>query len=114
VNAFRGRLRGNHLVLDDGGGLSVADHPTDGDAIAVVAPHAVTLHRAEPDSSARNAWPVTVAEVTADGHRVRVRCTGRPEVVAEVTPEAVAALDLVEGATVWASVKATEITVVLL
>jgi molybdate transport system ATP-binding protein len=43
-----------------------------------------------------------------------VQCDGRPPVVAEVTPAAVADLQLREGEQVWASTKATEVTVVLL
>jgi molybdopterin-binding protein len=114
VNAYRGRLVGTRLALDGGGELSVADSADDVDAIGVIAPHAVTLHRTRPESSARNTWPVTVTELAGHGHRVRVRCDGQPDVVAEVTPEAVGALSLTEGARAWASVKATEITVVLL
>jgi molybdate transport system permease protein len=114
VNAYRGVLTGDRMTLDDGGTLSVADTADRAEAVAEVAPQAVTLHPARPESSARNAWPVTVTELAADGHRVRVRCAGHPDVVAEVTPGAVNELGLAEGASVWASVKATEITVVLL
>jgi molybdopterin-binding protein len=114
VNAYRGVLTGDRMTLDDGGALSVADTADRAEAVAVVAPQAVTLHPARPESSARNAWPVTVTELAADGHRVRVRCAGHPDVVAEVTPGAVNELGLAEGASVWASVKATEITEVLL
>jgi molybdate transport system permease protein len=98
VNAYRGRLVGHRLTLRDGGELSVADTAPDAEAMAVVAPHAVTLHRAAPESSARNAWPVTVTDLAGDGHRVRVHCAGEPDVVAEVTPEAVEALSLADGA----------------
>jgi molybdopterin-binding protein len=114
VNAFAGRLIGYRLVLHDGGELSVAESGADVAALAVLAPHAVTVHRDRPAGSARNTWPVTVSELSTQGHRVRVRCTGRPDVVAEVTPEAVAELSLSEGAAAWVSAKATEITVVLL
>ena len=114
VNAYRGRLAGNRLTLDGGGELNVVDAAEDAEALAVIPPQAVTLHRARPESSARNAWPVTVAELAGDVQRVRAHCTGTPDIVAEVTPEGVGALQLAEGATLWASVKATEITVVLL
>jgi molybdate transport system permease protein len=115
VNAFHGRLHGHRLALDDGGELTVAEATgTDSDAMAVVAPYAVVLHRERPEGSARNVWPVTVAELTGGADRIRVRCAGQPAVVAEVTPDAVAELGLTEGASVWASVKATEVTVVLL
>ncbi|MGZ4705964.1 MAG: TOBE domain-containing protein, partial [Acidimicrobiales bacterium] len=43
------------------------------------------------------------------GDRVRVRLAGDVSLVAEVTPAAVAAMGLVEGESVWATVKATEI-----
>ena len=45
------------------------------------------------------------------GDRVRVRLDGEIALVAEVTPAAVAEMGLVEGESVWATVKATEITV---
>lgn len=114
VNAYQGRLAGSRLRIAGGGELTVAESAEEGEAIGVVAPNAVSLHPHRPDSSARNAWPVTVAELATDGHRVRVHCTGDPDVVAEVTPGAVAELALGEGTPVWASIKATEITVVLL
>jgi molybdate transport system ATP-binding protein len=45
------------------------------------------------------------------GDRVRVRVTGQVPIVAEVTPAAVGELHLADGGPVWASVKATEVTV---
>lgn len=116
ANAFAGRLAGTTLQVDSGGELTVVDPPgVDGQAaLGVVPAHAVALHRQRPSGSARNAWPVTVADLTALGSRVRVECTGTPPVVAEVTPQAVADLALSEGSEVWATVKATEVTVVLL
>ena len=43
------------------------------------------------------------------GEHVRVRLSGELDLVAEVTPAAVAELGLIEGAAVWASVKATDV-----
>jgi molybdate transport system ATP-binding protein len=40
-----------------------------------------------------------------------VQVTGSPSVLADVTPAAVAELDLVPGSTVWVSVKASEVEV---
>ena len=37
--------------------------------------------------------------------------TGPPDVLADVTTDAVADLDLATGAEIWVSVKATEVTV---
>jgi molybdate transport system permease protein len=120
-NAFAGRLRGHAVLLDSGGAITAAGVTADGaapvdgaPALAVVPAHAVTVHRDQPDSSARNVWPVVVRDLVATGGRVRVRCEGAPPVLVEVTPEAVADLQLADGAQVWASVKATEVTVVLL
>ena len=52
-----------------------------------------------------------VAGVEAVGDRVRVAVAGPPDVLADVTPAAVADLDLAAGAAVWVSVKASELTV---
>jgi len=40
---------------------------------------------------------------------VRLRTSGRPEVLADLTPASVAALGIVPGTAVWLSVKATEV-----
>jgi molybdopterin-binding protein len=114
LNAFRGRTSGRAVELDDGGRLVAADVPAGARAevLAVVPAHAVTLSRVQPSGSARNTWPVVVRELVATGSRIRIRCEGRPGVVAEVTAEAVAELALAEGVEAWASTKATEVTVV--
>ena len=115
ANAFTGHAAGTTLHLAGGGELVLAEPvPEPSPALGVVPAHAVSLHRTRPRSSARNAWPVTVRELAAAGSRVRVQCDGRPPVVAEVTADAVADLGLREDEQVWASVKATEVTLVLL
>lgn len=114
-NAWPGSVRQAAVALQGGGTMQPADPVSgDGSAVLVVVPaHAVTLHRERSrSSSARNFWPVRVDDLVATGSRVRVRCHGEPPVVAEVTPGAVADLGLADGAEVWASVKATEVTVV--
>jgi molybdopterin-binding protein len=115
ANAFVGHASGGTLLVDGGGMLALPEPvPAAGPALGVVPAHAVTLHREKPRGSARNAWPVVVRELVPAGARVRVQCDGQPAVVAEVTPEAVADLRLADGEQVWASTKATEVTVVLL
>jgi molybdate transport system permease protein len=115
ANAFPGRASGTTLLVDGGGTLALAEPvAAAGPALGVVPAHAVTLHRDRPRGSARNAWPVVVRELMPAGARVRVRCDGQPAVVAEVTPQSVADLRLRDGEQVWASAKATEVTVVLL
>ena len=114
LNAFRGSTTRRTVELDDGGRLVAADVPPGSatEVLAVVPAHAVTLSRVQPSGSARNSWPVVVRELVATGSRIRIRCEGRPDVVAEVTAEAVADLALAEGVHAWASTKATEVTVV--
>ncbi|MGY1435015.1 ABC transporter permease [Streptomyces reniochalinae] len=115
-NALAGTAaRDGSLVLEDGGSLVVADPVAEGtQVLAVIAPEAVALHRERPQGSPRNVWAGTVREVTAVGSRMRVlvTCTGRPDLVAEVTADAVAELGLEDGAAVFAGIKATEITLV--
>jgi molybdate transport system ATP-binding protein len=55
--------------------------------------------------------PGTVEHLDVEGDRVRVIVAGAVPVTAEVTPAAVAELELTAGATVWASIKATEVSV---
>lgn len=114
ANAFPGRADGARLLVDGGGTLSLAEPVAESAAaLGIVPAHAVSLHRDRPRGSARNAWPVVVREVVPAGARMRVQCDGFPSVVAEVTPEAVTELRLRDGESAWASVKATEVTVVL-
>ncbi|MER5368693.1 ABC transporter permease [Streptomyces sp. NPDC002722] len=105
------------LVLAGGGRLVVADSLAEGAAaLAIIAPEAVSVHRDRPGGSPRNVWPGTVRELTAVGSRLRVVIASAeaPDLVAEITPEAATELGLVEGTAVWTSVKATEVTVVVL
>ncbi len=101
------------LTTDDGAVLVVPPDTASGRACASIRPSAVTVHRARPEGSARNAWPMTIAEVDARTDRARVRLTGDRglELVAELTPSGLAALGLVPGDTAWASVKASEVVV---
>ncbi|MDK0517884.1 ABC transporter permease [Streptomyces sp. ML-6] len=115
-NAWAGTAAGDGtLALADGGRLVVADAPAEGTAVlAVIAPEAVAVHRDRPAGSPRNVWPGIVRELTAVGSRIRVAVVldEAPDLVAEITPQAAAELGLGEGTAVWASVKATEVTVV--
>jgi molybdate transport system permease protein len=116
ANACRGRSRGGAVAVDGGGRLVAVDVPAeDGvELLAVFPPYAVVVSDAPPSGSARNAWRVTVRHLSDLGGRVRVDADGAPPVVAEVTAAAVTELGLHEGAGAWVSVKATEVTVVVL
>jgi molybdate transport system ATP-binding protein len=111
INLLHATATGEHTVrLDTGAQLTLAD-PVPGPDVAIsIRPQAIALHRHEPDSSARNTWSATVADLEADRDRVRVTLAGPVPATAEVTPAAVADLDLAPGTAVWATVKAVDLT----
>jgi molybdate transport system ATP-binding protein len=110
VNLFRGLAAGRTIRLDVGG-IVVAADIHHGEVFAAVHPHAVALHRRLPEGTPRNVWAGTADALEVVGDRVRVRVTGVVPIVAEVTPAAAAELRLADGGPLWASVKATEVTV---
>lgn len=114
LNLYRGRAAAGRVEVGDGAAtldtatLDTAD-PLDGDVFLAFAPAAVALYRTRPDGSPRNLWRASVAAIERQGDRVRVQLSGPPfDAVAEVTPAAVAELQLSEGSPIWAAVKATE------
>ncbi len=110
VNLFRGRASQNVITLADGGSLTAAG-AADGDVFAVVHPRTVALYRTRPDGTPRNVWEGRAVDLDLEGDRVRVRLSGIPPIVAEVTPAAVRELGLDRGDQVWVAVKATEVSV---
>jgi molybdate transport system ATP-binding protein len=110
VNLFRGQAAGHTVELDGGGALVAADG-YHGEVFAAVHPHAVALHRRAPEGTPRNVWTGTAETLEVVGDRVRVRVAGQVPVIAEVTPAAASELRLADGGPVWASVKATEVSV---
>jgi molybdate transport system ATP-binding protein len=112
VNLLHGTAAGDRTVrLESGAELAVADRVPAGALTVAIRPRAVSLHRARPEGSPRNAWPTTVVDVAADrgDDRVRVELHGDVDLVAEVTPGAVAELALGPGQQVWAAVKAVDV-----
>ncbi len=88
-------------------GLVEGDAPAEGEpAIAAFRPQAVAVYREEVHGSPRNAFSVTVTEVEPRGDLVRVHAG---DLAADVTVQAAADLELVEGSRVTFTVKATEI-----
>ncbi|WP_330331345.1 ABC transporter permease [Streptomyces sp. NBC_00536] len=103
------------LTLATGGILVAADPlPEGAEALAIIAPESVSLHRERPTGSPRNVWRGTVREITVVGSRLRVLITSEqtPDLIAEITPQAAADLALADGAEIWAGLKATEVTLV--
>jgi molybdate transport system ATP-binding protein len=89
---------------DSGGPVSA------GRVLVAVRPSAISLHTERPrHASPRNVWPGTVTGVELLTDRVRVQVSGSPPALVDVTPDAVAELDLAAGSPVWLSAKATEI-----
>ncbi|WP_225725728.1 MULTISPECIES: sulfate/molybdate ABC transporter ATP-binding protein [unclassified Nocardia] len=86
-----------------------------GRAAAVFAPSAVAVHREQPEGSPRNTFRIRIAELTDRGGIIRVRGAdnpdGSPGLAADLTPAAVAELDLAPGLPVYFAVKATEVHV---
>ncbi|MET9836329.1 MULTISPECIES: ABC transporter permease [Streptomyces] len=116
-NAWPGIASADGLALAAGGRLVVAEAlPEGAQALAIIAPEAVSVHRDRPGGSPRNVWRGTVREITAVGSRLRVLIASphAPDLVAEITPDAAAELGLADGSEVWTSVKATEVTLVRL
>ncbi|MFI2371997.1 ABC transporter permease [Streptomyces sp. NPDC018833] len=114
-NAWPGTASAHGLDLAGGGTLVAADPlPVGTDALAVIAPEAVSVHRDRPAGSPRNVWPGIVREITVSGSRLRLLVVSEqvPDLVAEITPQAAAELGIAEGVPVWTSVKATEVTTV--
>ncbi|MFB7614315.1 ABC transporter ATP-binding protein [Kitasatospora sp. NPDC056181] len=107
LNLYQGNAEGHLVTLADGTVLATTEELT-GPAFVAFPPSAVTLHREEPQSSARNVWELKVAGLDLHGDQVRADLAGTLPMAADLTPAAAAELDLAPGATVWASVKAAQ------
>jgi molybdate transport system ATP-binding protein len=109
TNMLAGTVDGTTLTTASGASLTV-DAETDGATYAAIAPQAIALYNSPPAGSPRNVWRTTVVDI--DHHFERVRLTlGDPlPLTAELTTAGLASLDAQPGDSIWASVKATEIT----
>lgn len=111
VTLIRGTAREGVVTCSEGGQLIASDTSVHGDVVALVRPQAISLHHDLPEGSARNVWHTTVTSVDIHGDQVRVGLEGPPALVAAVTPAAVAELGITPGQRIWASLKATDISV---
>ena len=111
ANVVPGQAQGTAVTTAGGLVLTVAEEAA-GPVYVTFPAHAVTLHRERPAGSARNAWQAELRRVDADGERARVHLGGPIDIRADVTRHSADTLGLRPGLTVWASVKATELTVV--
>lgn len=111
LSLVRGEVRDGALTTASGARLVVPADSSSGPSVASIRPAAVSLHRAEPEGSARNAWKMTISDLDRHPERVRARLNGPIPLLAELTPAGAEALALNVGDNIWASVKASEVTV---
>jgi molybdate transport system ATP-binding protein len=122
LNLYPGRRAGATTVRLEGGGeltyaapldlgLDAAGAQTD-DMLVAIRPASIAIHTKRPDSaSPRNMWSGTVVGMELLTDRIRVQIDGAPPALVDVTPDAVAELDLVAGRQVWLTAKATDVDV---
>ncbi|WP_113703686.1 sulfate/molybdate ABC transporter ATP-binding protein, partial [Nonomuraea lactucae] len=99
--ADRGRVKVGEMSF------STSEH-LEGSAFVAFPPAAVALYRSRPDGSPRNVWQAHIGGIERHGDNVRVHLDGPITAFADITPAALADLDLTPGQQVWVSVKATE------
>jgi molybdate transport system ATP-binding protein len=116
LNLYRGTQADGHVELEGGGTLATAstsDGPSAAigdDVLVALRPNAITIHTERPEhSSPRNIWPGTVTALELLTDRIRAQVEGQPSSLVDLTPDAVAELQLSEGSSVWLSAKATDI-----
>jgi molybdate transport system ATP-binding protein len=111
LNMVRGTLQGNGVRNDDGlliEGLTEEPINHGEAAVAVFRPSAVGVYIRHPGGSPRNAIAVTITELEPHGDQVRVRTDA---LSADVTPAAVAELNLAPHTPVVFAVKASEVAI---
>ncbi len=106
LNLYRGVADGTRVEV--GELLFSTSDRLDGAAFVAFPPAAVALYRSRPDGSPRNLWQARIDGIERHGDNVRVHLDGPITAFADITPAALAELDLAPGRQVWASVKATE------
>jgi molybdate transport system ATP-binding protein len=114
LNLLAGRGQGHRVLLPSGGSVELAESAF-GDVYVAFRPASVSLFVHRPDGSPRNLWAGRIAALEPHGEGVRVEIAEAPDrrssILAEITPSAVADLELVPGSDVWAAVKASDIEV---
>jgi molybdate transport system ATP-binding protein len=108
VNLVKGTASSGVLTTPSGATVQTGQE-VNGAAFALIEPRSIALYRAAPDGSPRNVWATTVTTIDPRSHRVRL--DGPIPLIAEVTLAALDALALQPGDHLWASVKASEITI---
>lgn len=110
LNLLVGRATATRVQLHDGTDL-ITSEPHDGEVFVVARPTSIAVHRDLPHGSPRNVWAGVVTTVEQHGDLVRLFVAGPPDVIVDVTAEAMADLHLGVAEAVWLSIKATDLTV---
>ncbi|WP_410786195.1 ABC transporter ATP-binding protein [Kribbella sp. C-35] len=112
LNLYRGDASGTAVRLPEGGTITLAE-PATGPVHVAFPPTAVSLYVEPPSGSPRNTWPAVVTGIEQHAHTVRVRLdaspTGPADLLADITPAAVADLHLTPGQPLHTTLKATEV-----
>ncbi len=111
ISLVRGDVTDGVLTTATGATVVVPADTPPGPSIVSIRPASVSLHRTEPEGSARNCWPMTVIDLDRHPDRIHVRLDGPLPLLAELTPSGAAALALTPGDHIWSSVKASEVSV---
>jgi molybdate transport system ATP-binding protein len=110
LNLVWGEAADGVITMPAGGSLVAADRLS-GPVFAAFPPSAVALFGTRPAGSPRNVWRGRVTSLAPHGDVVRVQVDAVTPLLADVTPAALTSVGIQPGAEVWASVKATEVTI---
>jgi molybdate transport system ATP-binding protein len=112
MNLLRGTAHGTRVSINDATDI-IVPRAGMGPALVVIDPRAVALYRNPPVGSPRNVFNGRVDGIDRLGEQVRVYINMGDDqrLVAAITNDALADLDLDIGTRVWAVVKASEVTV---
>jgi molybdate transport system ATP-binding protein len=109
LNLVRGLATDGVIDLPGRGSLVAADRLT-GPVFAAFPPSAVALFADQPHGSPRNVWRGRVTSLAPHGDVIRVQVDADTPLLADITPAALSSVGVQPGAEIWASVKATEVT----
>ena len=112
TNLYQGSASQGSVHIESGEQvLTIADQDLEGSVLLTIDPAAVALYPQRPQGSPRNTWEATVVSSESRSGVVRLQLAGPVPIMVDITAGSAEALELGPGSVVWASVKATEISV---
>ena len=91
--------------------VSVKGFVSNTPVLASIHPHSIVLSQEKIQGSVRNQLQAVIRSMDVQNDRVRIGLKSSPPLFAEITKAAMIQLNLKEGMSIWASIKATEIDV---